>query len=86
MGGTTTTYTVDAADHLTAVNGVAVTSDANGSVPQDETGGTYTWDVRGRLIGLNKGGHSYAFQYGPDGLRLNKSVGGVLTTYLLEIV
>jgi RHS repeat-associated protein len=84
VGGTTTTYTVDAADHLTGVNGSAVTSDANGSVTQDETGGLYTWDVRGRLVGLTKGGSSDAFQYGPDGLRLNKSVGGVLTSYLLD--
>ena len=75
---------MDGADHLTAVNSAAVTSDANGNVTQDETGGAYTWDVRGRLVGLTKGGKTYAFQYGPDGLRLNKSVSGVLTTYLLD--
>src|SRR5207302_8845471 len=56
VGGVNTTYTVDAADHLTAVNGSAVTSDANGSVTQDETGGVYSWDVRGRLVSLTKGG------------------------------
>jgi YD repeat-containing protein len=84
VGGVNTSYTVDAADHLTAVNGSSVTSDANGSVTQDETGGAYSWDVRGRLTGLTKGGSSYLFQYGPDGLRLNKSVNGVLTTYRLD--
>jgi RHS repeat-associated protein len=84
VGGVNTSYTVDAADHLTAVNGAAVTSDANGNVTQDETGGAYSWDVRGRLVGLTKGGSSYLFQYGPDGLRLNKSVNGALTTYLLD--
>src|SRR5262249_30740674 len=54
------------------------------SVTQDETGGLYSWDVRGRLTGLTKGGSSYLFQYGPDDLRVNKGVGGVLTTYLLD--
>jgi RHS repeat-associated protein len=84
VGGVNTSYTVDAADHLLTVNGAAVTSDANGSVLQDETGGAYSWDVRGRLVGLTKGGSSYLFQYGPDGLRLNKSVNGMATTYLLD--
>jgi YD repeat-containing protein len=84
VGGVNTTYTVDAADHLLTVNGAAVTSDANGDVTQDDTGGLFTWDVRGRLTGLTKGGSTYAFQYGPDGLRLNKTVNGALTTYLLD--
>jgi hypothetical protein len=84
VGGVNTTYTVDAADHLLTVNGATVTSDANGSVTQDDTGGLFTWDVRGRFVSLMKGGSNYGFQYGPDGLRLNKSVNGALTTYLLD--
>jgi YD repeat-containing protein len=84
VGGVTTTYTVDAADHLLTVNGAAVSSDANGNVTQDDLGGAYTWDVRGRLTGLVKGGSTYGFLYGPDGLRLNKTVNGALTTYLLD--
>src|SRR5205823_6497445 len=56
VGGVNTSYAVDAADHLTAVNGAAVASDANGNVTQDDLGGAYTWDVRGRLTGLVKGG------------------------------
>jgi YD repeat-containing protein len=39
VGGVNTTYTVDAADHLLTVNGAAVSSDANGTVTQDDTGG-----------------------------------------------
>jgi YD repeat-containing protein len=84
VGGVNTSYTVDAADHLTAVNGAAVVSDANGNVLQDDLGGAYAWDVRGRLTGLVKGGSTYGFLYGPDGLRLNKTVNGALTTYLLD--
>jgi len=41
VGGATTNYTVDSADHLLTVNGVAVSSDANGSVTADDTGGVY---------------------------------------------
>jgi len=43
--------------------------------------------VRGRLKNLTKSGSSYAFQYGPDNLRVYKSVTGglqgITTTYLL---
>jgi uncharacterized protein RhaS with RHS repeats len=48
VGGVTSSYTPDDANRLIAVNGVAVTNDANGNVTGDGTK-TYSWDVRGRL-------------------------------------
>jgi YD repeat-containing protein len=84
VGGVVTNYTYDSADHLLTVGGVNVTSDANGNITNHGSGGLYTWDVRGRLTALTKGANSYAFQYGPDNLRLSKSVDGILTSYLLD--
>jgi hypothetical protein len=72
-GGVTTSYTVNAADRLTAVNGTAVLTDANGNVTQDETGGTYAWDVRGRLYNVNRSGVNSCFSYTPEGERIYQS-------------
>ncbi|MGH3577795.1 MAG: RHS repeat-associated core domain-containing protein, partial [Mycobacterium sp.] len=84
VGGTTTPYTYDSADHLLSVNGTAVTSDANGSTTQDDQGGSYTWDVRGRLSLLTRGSSTWQFIYGPDNLRIAKKANSVWTTYLLD--
>ena len=83
-GGVTTNYTYNAADRMTAVNSTAVSHDANGEVTADETGGAYTWDVRGRLTSLTRNGVSASFVYDQDDLRLSKTVGGVTTSYLLD--
>jgi hypothetical protein len=48
VAGLTTTYTHNAANRLTAVNGVSVTHDAHGCLTAFGSD-TYAWDVRGRL-------------------------------------
>ena len=83
-GGVTTNYTYNAADRLATVNGTAVSHDANGQVTADETGGAYTWDVRGRLSGLTRNGVSASFLYDQDDLRISKTVGSTTTSYLLD--
>jgi hypothetical protein len=82
--GVTTSYTVNAADRLTAVNGTAVLSDANGNVTQDETGGTYAWDVRGRLYSVSRNGINSYFSYTAEGERIYQSANTPITTYLLD--
>ncbi|MDR7476068.1 MAG: hypothetical protein QN175_13830, partial [Armatimonadota bacterium] len=83
--GQTTTYSCDSANCVTTINGVPVEHDANGHVTSVGWGSeTYTWDVRGRLVRLVKGGATYEFQYDPFGLRTGKKAGGVWTYYLLD--
>ena len=66
------------------MNGVAVTHDADGEVTADETGGAYTWDVRGRLVGLSRNGVSASFGYNQADLRVSKTISGATTSYLLD--
>jgi RHS repeat-associated protein len=83
-GAVVTNYTVNAADQLTGVNRTAIFTDANGNVTQDETGGLYSWDVRGRLSQLTRSGSTSLFNYDQDGRRIKKSVGSASTSYLLD--
>jgi YD repeat-containing protein len=82
-GGVTTSYTYNAADRLTAVNGATVTSDLNGNVTAYGSD-NYTWDVRGRMVGLARPGLTVSFGYRQDGLRTRRTVNGTATTYLLD--
>jgi RHS repeat-associated protein len=83
VGGVTTSYTYNSANRLTAVNGVTVSSDANGNVTA-YNGDSYTWDVRGRLSGLSRTGLTASFGYRQDGARTSKTVNGATTSYLLD--
>jgi RHS repeat-associated protein len=83
VGGVSTSYTYNSANRLTAVNGVTVTSDANGNVTA-YNGDSYTWDVRGRLAGLSRTGLTASFGYRQDGIRTSKTVNGTTTSYLLD--
>jgi RHS repeat-associated protein len=83
VGGNLVTYEYDSVNQCVTINGVAVVNDDNGCL----TGfgnETYTWDVRGRLTKLVKGGATYEFQYDPMGMRSGKKVAGAWTYFLLD--
>ncbi|TDL76108.1 DNRLRE domain-containing protein [Peribacillus frigoritolerans] len=84
QGGTTTTtnYTYDAANQLTAVNGQAYTYDMNGNL-KDNGAKTYIYDVENRLIEVkNSAGTSLAsFTYDKDGKRLSMTTASGTTNF-----
>ncbi|SEN81065.1 RHS repeat-associated core domain-containing protein, partial [Lihuaxuella thermophila] len=67
---TTTTYTYDDADQLTAVNGTSYTYDANGNLISDGNR-TYVYDAENRLTAVkdSSGATIASFTYRADGMR-----------------
>ena len=72
-------------DLLTAYNGTAITYDDIGNPLSYYNGSSYifTWDGR-RLATAVKGSNSMSFTYNDDGLRVTKTVNGVVTTYYYQ--
>ena len=82
----TVTYTYGDAnwrDKLTAVNGNAIAYDAIGNPLSDGTW-TYTWQNGRQLQKMQKLGVTAEFVYNADGLRVQKTVNGVVTKYTLH--
>ena len=82
----TVTYTYGDAnwrDKLTAVNGNAIAYDAIGNPLNDGTW-TYTWQNGRQLQKMQKSGVTAEFVYNADGLRVQKTVNGVVTKYTLH--
>ena len=82
----TVTYTYGDAnwrDKLTAVNGNAIAYDAIGNPLSDGTW-TYTWQNGRQLQKMQKAGMTAEFVYNADGLRVQKTVNGVVTKYTLH--
>ena len=82
----TVTYTYGDAnwrDKLTAVNGNAIAYDAIGNPLSDGTW-TYTWQNGRQLQKMQKAGVTAEFVYNADGLRVQKTVNGVVTKYTLH--
>ena len=82
----TVTYTYGDAnwrDKLTAVNGNAIAYDAIGNPLNDGTW-TYTWQNGRQLQKMQKSGVTAEFVYNADGLRVQKTVNGVVTGYTLH--
>ena len=82
----TVTYTYGDAnwrDKLTAVNGSAIRYDAIGNPLNDGTW-TYTWQNGRQLQKMQKSGVTAEFVYNADGLRVQKTVNGVVTKYTLH--
>ena len=82
----TVTYTYGDAnwrDKLTAVNGNAIRYDAIGNPLSDGTW-TYTWQNGRQLQKMQKSGVTAEFVYNADGLRVQKTVNGVVTKYTLH--
>ena len=82
----TVTYTYGDAnwrDKLTAVNGNAIAYDAIGNPLHDGTW-TYTWQNGRQLQKMQKSGVTAEFVYNADGLRVQKTVNGVVMKYTLH--
>jgi len=82
----TVTYTYGDAnwrDKLTAVNGNAIRYDAIGNPLSDGTW-TYTWQNGRQLQKMQKAGVTAEFVYNADGLRVQKTLNGVVTKYTLH--
>ena len=85
-GETTHTYTYGDAewkDLLTAYDGESITYDAIGNPLSDGTW-TYTWQNGRQLQKMQKLGVTAEFVYNADGLRVQKTVNGVVTKYTLH--
>ena len=70
-------------DKLTAVNGSTIRYDAIGNPLNDGTW-TYTWQNGRQLQKMQKSGVTAEFVYNADGLRVQKTVNGVVTKYTLH--
>ena len=70
-------------DKLTAVNGNAIRYDAIGNPLSDGTW-TYTWQNGRQLQKMQKAGVTAEFVYNADGLRVQKTVNGVVMKYTLH--
>ena len=70
-------------DKLTAVNGNAIAYDAIGNPLSDGTW-TYTWQNGRQLQKMQKSGVTAEFVYNADGLRVQKTVNGMVTKYTLH--
>ena len=78
QGSTNTTYTVDKADRLTAVNSTPYTTDADGNLTQAGTDQA-RYDAANRLIWIFDGTTTTTYVYDGDGLRTSKTSGGATT-------
>jgi RHS repeat-associated protein len=74
--------TFNAANEMTAFNGVALTYDANGNLTNDGTN-TYAWDARNHLLSL-VGANAASFTYDTLGRRAMKAMNGVSTQFLYD--
>ncbi len=79
-----TTYTYDAANRLTAVNGQAYTWDNNGNLLNDGSK-DYVYDQANRLTNINANGLAWSATYNGDGARLKQTSNGSVTTYTLDL-
>ena len=70
-------------DQLTAVNGIPITYDNIGNPLNDGTW-TYTWEKGRQLKSMSKSGTTASFKYNENGLRIQKTVNGVVTNYTLH--
>lgn len=81
-----TNYTYDANDRLITENGKTYSYDANGntlveSAPEPVT---YQWDAEDRLVSVSKNGVTSTSVYDPDDTRIESSLNGTVTKYLVD--
>ena len=70
-------------DQLTAVDGVAITYDQIGN-PLDDGTWTYTWQNGRQLARMQSVDIDASFVYNENGLRVQKTVNGIVTDYTLH--
>jgi RHS repeat-associated protein len=78
--GSTTNYTSDDADQMTAAGGVTYGYDNNGNQTSRGTD-TFGYDAENRLTSTTLGGTSGSYVYNGDGLRTSRTIGGVTTAF-----
>jgi len=85
----TTTYSYDAADRLTTLDGPstppeAYTYDANGNQTAADAD-TFAWDAADRLTSATVDTATYIYTYAGDGRRLSATSGGAATQFVWDI-
>lgn len=70
-------------DKLTAYDGKAITYDAIGN-PLTYDGNTYSWEAGRRLKGITGNNNNISYKYNDSGIRTEKIVNGVKTSYTLS--
>ena len=82
--GSTTNYTYDDADEMTAAAGVTYTYDNNGN--QISAGSdTYGWDGENRLTSTSIGGVTGTYTYNGADVRMTRNIGGSSVTYVWDL-
>ena len=69
-------------DKLTSYNNLPITYDQIGN-PLAYNGWTYTWEQGRQLSGMSGNGNTISYKYNDSGIRTQKTVNGVTTTYHL---
>ena len=88
VGGTTTSFTLNNDDELTATSGGIVNSygyNSNGEQTSRTLGGTaysLAWDYDGQLSSITQGSTTVSFQYDALGRRISRTAGGTTTQFL----
>jgi RHS repeat-associated protein len=78
------TYTYDAANRLTSVDGVNYTWDVNGNLTNDGST-SYTYNHANRLVGVAQGNTQVQYAYNGNGDRVRETANGVTTHYVLDL-
>ena len=87
VNGVSSTYTYDDNDRLISHGFNAYSYDDNGNTVIEVADGqsnSYSYDSQNRLTEANMGGVVQSMAYDPDGIRIQKSLGGETTEYLTD--
>jgi RHS repeat-associated protein len=76
-------YAYDVENRLTAVNATAFTYDANGNMTSQGTD-SFIWDANDRLVASSLGGVAGQYRYNGVGHRLERTLSGLTTRYLVD--